>query len=99
MVSYEYMHLKYTAIFSKDIWGMLYRGSLHKEEIEELLTMCNKIYDKVIWPEHFVKNSYDASSKEGRHQSCDKHIMINLISHAPKILLKVPKKITVRIMK
>ena len=66
--------------------------ALGDKGLEELVGLCQDIYEEGTWPEDFTRLVFIPLQKKENAVECEDHRTISLICHASKILLKVLKK-------
>lgn len=71
---------------------------LTEKGLNEIVGLCNKIYNSGKWPEDFLKIVMIPIPKKAGTKKCTEYRTISLIAHAAKILLRVLNRRLRRIM-
>ena len=65
---------------------------LGEKAMNELVRLCQEIYDTGIWPEDFLQSIMIPMKKKQNATKCEDYRTISLLTHASKILLKIIAK-------
>ena len=66
--------------------------TLGEKAKEELVEICQQIYETGKWPEDFLRTVMVPLKKKSNATECSDHRTISLVVHASKILLNILKK-------
>ena len=64
---------------------------LKDDSVKVLHLICQQIWKTLWWPQDWKMSVFISITKKGNAKECSKYRTITLISHASKVMLKIPK--------
>ena len=64
---------------------------LKDDAVKVLHSICQQIWKAQLWPQDWKRSVFIPIPKNGNAKECSKYRTIALISHASKVMLKIPQ--------